>query len=112
MDDSRARELLVAERVRVTDLLAAALSATADDRSVTDEVGDYADPAPSLVAEGIDDAVATQLQDRLHALDRAQRRLEDGTFGRSVRSGQPISDERLEADIAAELTVTEAAAEP
>ena len=33
-----------------------------------------------------------------------------GSYGRSVRSGQPIPDERLEADPLAELTVEEAAA--
>ena len=36
------------------------------------------------------------------------QRLEEGTYGRSVRSGAPIPDERLEADPAAELTVEEA----
>jgi DnaK suppressor protein len=38
-------------------------------------------------------------------------RLEAGTYGRSVRSGQPIPDERLEADPAAELTIEEARAD-
>jgi hypothetical protein len=33
-----------------------------------------------------------------------------GSYGRSVRSGQPIPDERLAADPLAELTVEEAAA--
>jgi len=33
-----------------------------------------------------------------------------GSYGRSVRSGQPIPDERLEADPLVELTVEEAAA--
>ena len=37
-------------------------------------------------------------------------RLDDGTYGRSVRSGEPIPDERLEADPAAELTISEARA--
>ena len=40
----------------------------------------------------------------------ALHRLDDGTYGRSVRSGQPIPDERLEADPAAELTIEEARA--
>jgi hypothetical protein len=39
-----------------------------------------------------------------------QARLAAGTYGRSVRSGQSIPDERLEADPLAELTVEEAAA--
>jgi RNA polymerase-binding transcription factor len=53
--------------------------------------------------------VAAGLRDRLAALDRALRRVEDGSYGRSIRSGAPIPDERLEADPAAELTVQEAA---
>ena len=39
---------------------------------------------------------------------RAEHRLDEATFGRSVRSGVPIPDERLEADPAAEFTVEEA----
>ena len=41
---------------------------------------------------------------------RAEARLAAGSYGRSVASGQPIPDERLEADPLAELTVQEAAA--
>jgi len=41
--------------------------------------------------------------------DRALARLDSGIYGRSIRSGVPIPDERLEADPAAELTVEEAA---
>jgi DnaK suppressor protein len=66
------------------------------------------DPAERLTAEEVDDAVAGGLRDRLEAIDRAQRRLEEGTFGRSVRSGVLIPEDRLEADPAAELTVEEA----
>jgi hypothetical protein len=44
------------------------------------------------------------------ALQRAEARLAAGSYGRSVRSGQAIPDERLEADPLAELTVQEAAA--
>ena len=43
-------------------------------------------------------------------LDRALKRLDDGSCGRSVRSGVPIPAERLEADPAAELTIEEARA--
>jgi DnaK suppressor protein len=53
--------------------------------------------------------VAAGLRDRLAALDRALQRVEDGSYGRSIRSGAPIPDERLEADPAAELTVQQAA---
>jgi DnaK suppressor protein len=58
----------------------------------------------------MDDAIADSLRERLAALDRALKRLDDGTYGRSVRSGVAIPDERLEADPAAELTVEEARA--
>jgi DnaK suppressor protein len=64
-----------------------------------------------LAEEGIDDAVADSMRERLAAIDRALRRLDDGTYGRSVRSGLPIPDDRLEADPAAELTIEEARAQ-
>ena len=67
-----------------------------------------ADPAERLTAEQVDDAVTAGLRDRLGAVDRAEARLREGVYGRSVRSGLPIPDERLEADPAAELTVEEA----
>ena len=48
---------------------------------------------------------------RLQAVERAEQRLADGTFGLSVRSGKPIPDERLEVAPTAELTVEEASSE-
>src|SRR5438270_218134 len=38
-----------------------------------------------------------ELEDMLGAIDRALRRLEEGTYGVSVVSGRPIPDDRLEA---------------
>jgi DnaK suppressor protein len=49
-----------------------------------------------------------ELQVHLEAIDRAERRVEAGTYGYSVRSGVPIPDDRLEVDPTAELTVDEA----
>jgi RNA polymerase-binding transcription factor len=109
MDESRARSLLEAERAEVQSLLGDTEEAGEEDRETEDERGvDVDDPAQSLTAEGMDDAIAESLQDRLATIDRALKRLDDGTYGRSVRSGVPIPDERLEADPAAELTVEEA----
>jgi DnaK suppressor protein len=108
MELERARALLDAERARVQQLLADLDSAQTDDREAQRETGDRADPAQPLAEQGVDDAVAAGLRDRLAALDRALQRLEDGTYGRSIRTGAPIPDERLEADPAAELTVQEA----
>jgi DnaK suppressor protein len=109
MDDDRARELLRAERARVQALLEDITAAGQSEREAASETGDFADPAQPLTAVGTDDAIAASLRDRLAALERAEARLAAGTYGRSVRSGVPIPDERLEADPAAELTVEEAA---
>ncbi len=109
MDARRARELLTAERERVERALADLVGEGNDDRTSAGETGDIADPAGPLTAEQGDDAVAAQLRARLAAIQRAEARLEDGTFGRSIRSGTTIPDERLAADPAAELTAEEAA---
>jgi DnaK suppressor protein len=113
MDEEQARARLNAERAEVTNLLRDTESAGQQDREVEVEetTGDYADAAQPLVAQGMDDAIAESLRDRLAAIDRALRRLADGSYGRSVLSGQPIPDERLDADPAAELTVEEARAQ-
>jgi DnaK suppressor protein len=111
MDENRARTLLQDERSEVLSLLHDTETATQVDRETEDEEGvDVLDVAQSLTAEGTDDAIAASLRDRLAAIDRALLRLDEGTYGRSVRSGVPIPDERLEADPAAELTVEEARA--
>ena len=112
MDTERARSLLLAERDEVQGLLRDTESAGQDDRlaEVDSQAGDIADAAQPLIAEGMDDAIAESLRDRLDTIERALRRLDAGTYGRSVRSGEPIPDERLEADPAAELTIEEARA--
>lgn len=109
MDDDRARQLLRAERARVEALLKDIDAAKESEHEAASETGDVADPAQPLTAVGTDEAIAESLSDRLAALDRAEARLAAGTYGRSIRSGQPIPDERLEADPGAELTVDEAA---
>ncbi len=111
MDEERARRRLAAERTDVERLLAETVQAGREDRETEDEKGvEFDDPAQSLTAQGEDDAIAESLRDRLAAIGRAEQRLANGTYGRSVRSGLPIPDARLEADPAAELTVEEAAA--
>jgi DnaK suppressor protein len=110
MDNEQARARLLAERDEVTGLLRDTELAGQQDRETEGETGDIADAAQSLTAKGMDDAVAESLRDRLAALDRALKRLDDGSYGRSVRSGVPIPAERLEADPAAELTIEEARA--
>jgi len=108
MEEERARRLLRSERAAVQRTLNDVGVAQQLDWAAEGETGDPADRAQPLTTEGVDDALAVELRARLDALDRAEVRLDNGTYGRSVRSGKPIPDERLEADPAAELTVEEA----
>ena len=105
MDQTRARALLADERTRLQQLLQAETG-----QPEPDDVGDEVDEADRRNAQETDLALDQLLQSRWAALQRAEARLAAGTYGRSVRSGQPIPDERLEADPLAELTVQEAAA--
>jgi DnaK suppressor protein len=108
VDDDRARLLLSAERSRVENLLDAVKGDGESDRTAANQHGDMSDSSELLVSEGTDDAVADALTRRLAAIERAEQRLAAGTYGRSISSGESISDERLEADPAAELTFDEA----
>ena len=110
MDEKVARKRLSAERAEVAQLLAGAEAAAVADREVESGPGDYADSAQPLTAQGMDEAMVASFQNRLDAIDRALKRLDEGTYGRSVRSGEPIPDARLDADPAAELTIEEARA--
>jgi len=105
MEDSKAKKLLNAERHRVEGLLKGIDMAGTDDRTAADQEGEMYDSAEPLTTEGTDDAVRSELEERLAAVDRAEQRVEAGTYGLSVRSGNPIPDDRLEADPTAELTV-------
>ncbi|HEX4832321.1 MAG TPA: hypothetical protein VH478_14655 [Trebonia sp.] len=110
MDEARARKLLQEERAEVARLLRGAEEAAEEDLAQDDGPQDYGDAAEPLSAEGEDENVAGTLRERLEAIDRALERLDDGTYGRSVHSGQPIPGDRLEADPAADLTIEEARA--
>jgi DnaK suppressor protein len=105
MDQAHARALLASERARLERLL----QAQAGEPQAAD-LGDEVDDADRRNAEQTGTAVDQLLQARWAALQRAEARLAAGSYGRSVRSGRPIPDERLEADPLAELTVQEAAA--
>jgi DnaK suppressor protein len=108
METTKAKELLRSELVRVQQLLEQVTAGGGDDRTAANQPGDMFDSAEPLTDEGTDEAIQAQLEQRLAAIDRALKRLDAGTYGYSVRSGLPISNERLEADPAAELTVEEA----
>jgi DnaK suppressor protein len=107
VDNDVARERLKAERLQVQELLAQSSSDGSEERASAGEQGDMSDSAEPLIAEQEEDAVSAGLRERLEAIKRAEQRLDDGTYGLSIRSGQPIPEDRLEADPAAELTVDE-----
>ncbi len=108
MDTAKAHELLRMDRARTQQLLLELTARGKEDRTAADQPGDMFDSAGPLIDEGLDNSVATELQGHLAAIERAERRLEAGTFGYSIRSGVPIPDDRLEADPTAELTIEEA----
>ena len=108
MDHERAKALLRDERDKVQRLLDGAGRAGRADREAVDDDAGSSDAGELLTSQAADDALTAELGYRLSALARAEQRLEAGTFGRSVVSGQIIPDDRLEADPAAELTVDEA----
>jgi DnaK suppressor protein len=112
MDEDRARALLTAKRNELQELLAGTESDSEQDKEAQGDTGDIADPAQLLTAQGEDDAISESLRGRLAALERAEERLANGTYGKSVRSGLAIPDARLEADPTAELTIEEAREDP
>jgi DnaK suppressor protein len=92
VDPERARQRLADERARVERELAAIGPQEAEEQP--EDTGDQAD---DLDQAGKDEAIREQLQRTLEAIERAETRLEEGTYGKSVVSGEPIPDGRLEA---------------
>jgi DnaK suppressor protein len=110
MDLERAQELINARRDRVERLLASAADTRTEDNEAERDAGDGdTDGAQPLEHESVDLAIERSLREQLAALDRAQERIANGSYGFSLESGAPIPDARLEVDPAAELTVDEAA---
>ena len=102
MDSDRAQQLLAAERERIERETAELGN---DATSERDEPGDRA--SEDLYQQEFDAGRAADLRDQLGAVERAEARLADGTYGLSVESGEPIPDGRLEALPTAERTVAE-----
>jgi DnaK suppressor protein len=92
MDTDRARQRLMEERARIERELEAI-----GPQEAGEEPEDTGDQASDLDQAGKDEAIREELQRRLEAIERAEARLGDGTYGKSVVSGKPIPDGRLEA---------------
>ncbi len=102
MDPDRARQLLALERERIEQGIS---DLTPEASGEPDEPGD--DGSQALYQQEFDVGRGQDLQEQLAAVERAEARLADGTYGRSVESGGPIPDARLEALPTAERTVDE-----
>jgi DnaK suppressor protein len=92
MDAEKARKRLADERARVEQELAGH-----GDEEAADVPRDSGDQANELEQTDTDNALRTELRQTLEAIQKAEARLEEGTYGTSVVSGDPIPDERLEA---------------
>jgi DnaK suppressor protein len=104
MDSDRARDLLARERERIERGLARL--GHQDTGEPADEI-DPANQAADLYEDELEEGLADDLREQLAAVERAEGRLAAGTYGRSIESGEPIPDERLEALPTAERTAAE-----
>lgn len=112
MEEARARELLRAERERIERQIAALQRPAADQGDDGDPHLEQhiADQGTDLFDKELAEGQLEDLRGQLAAVERAEKRLAEGTYGLSVDSGQPIPDARLEAMPTAERTVEEQAA--
>jgi DnaK suppressor protein len=105
MDQQHARKLLERERKRVEDALGQLEGQGPLEGDQRLEPGD--EDSEDLYQDELDAGRREQLRGELAAVERAEARLEEGTYGLSVESGEPIPDGRLEALPTAERTIEE-----
>ena len=101
MEADRARDILARERTRIEEELRSIDSATSRETETT------GDEAAELYEAELDAGQAEDLRTELAAVERAEQRVADGTYGLSVESGESIPDARLEAVPTAERTIAE-----
>jgi DnaK suppressor protein len=115
MDPQRARTRLNEERARlerIRDALLADPETGPEARSATQlerDAEDLDDLGTDTFDHSRDATILEEVTEQLGEIDAAFQRLEEGTYGRSVLSGEPIGDDRLEALPAARYTVEEQA---
>ena len=105
MDPERARQLLERERERIEGELAELQREGPLEASDRVEPGDL--DSEDLYQDELNEGLAEDLRAQLVAVERAEKRLAEGTYGLSIESGKPIPDERLEALPTAERTIEE-----
>jgi RNA polymerase-binding transcription factor DksA len=102
-DASQARERLVHERERVTDMIAG-LRSEGLDQEEADQTGELthydqhpADQASETFEREKDLSILERLETELAEIEAALQRLDEGTYGLDEITGEPIDPERLEA---------------
>jgi RNA polymerase-binding transcription factor len=105
MDPDRARELLKVQREQIEQALTDLAPERPDELSDVDQ--HLGDEASDLYEEEFDAGRSEDLRRDLEAVERAEKRLAEGTYGLSIESGEPIPDDRLAANPTAERTVEE-----
>ena len=83
-----------------------------DERDLSESEGDFTqhdsgDMSQSMFTREMDASIGEQAERRLGEVDRALEKIEDGTYGLSDESGEPIPRGRLEAVPEALRTVEE-----
>ncbi len=108
MNHEGARYRVARERTRIEDELRR-LVATVQEESPLhqDQTGEGHEAGSEMVLEEVDLALVADLNETLAAVGRAEARIVNGTYGRSIESGLPISHDRLNAMPLAERTVDE-----
>ena len=109
IDIDAARTLLQRERERIESSLATKAAIHAGEVEEIETATEAAEDGEMIEEEQIDDALAETLRAELAAVERAFKRLDEGTYGFSIESGEPIPAGRLEAIPWAERTADEEA---
>ena len=103
---SRHESICSAERQRIEQELAS-LRSDRGDGELSNVDQHTADSGSELFEVERDRSMIDRLEHELSAIERAERRVDEGTYGVSVESGEPIPDGRLEAVPWAERTAQE-----
>lgn len=89
--------------------LAAQVAALEPGSGVGDDFDDnFADSGQVAAEQGENKALAAQLRAELDEVERALRKLDDGTYGRCETCHEPIADARLEAMPATRFCISHA----
>jgi RNA polymerase-binding transcription factor len=107
IEEAHARKRLQQERERIERALADLERVRTSELEEIETSTDPFEDGELIEDKQVDDALAEQNRAELEAIERAERRLEDGTYGFSVESGEPIPAKRLETIPWAERTPEE-----